>query len=54
MSRTTHGCPCGATLRFRQDMTRESSGIRRRWQCKDCGTPIPGIVGERLSHQHPS
>jgi hypothetical protein len=54
MSPTTHGCPCGATLRFRQDMTRDSSGIRRRWQCKDCGTPIPGIVGERLSHQHPS
>jgi hypothetical protein len=54
MSPTTHGCPCGATLRFRQDMTKESSGVRRRWQCKDCGTPIPGIVGERLSHQHPS
>ncbi|WP_254272469.1 hypothetical protein [Haloarcula marina] len=50
---TTHQCLCGATLRYRQDLRKDTSGTTRRWQCKDCGTLVPGIVGERLSHQHP-
>jgi hypothetical protein len=54
MSPATHRCVCGATLRFRQDLTKESNGTSRTWKCTDCGTPVPGVVGERLSHQHPS
>jgi hypothetical protein len=54
MSPTTHRCSCGATLRFRQDMTKETGGTRRSWKCKDCGLPVPRMIGERLSHQHPS
>jgi hypothetical protein len=54
MSPTTHGCTCGATLRFRQDMIEDRSGVRRSWKCKDCNTPVPNVVAERLSHQHPS
>ncbi|WP_187432964.1 hypothetical protein [Natronococcus pandeyae] len=54
MSRTTHRCTCGATLQFRQDMQKERGGVSRNWKCKDCGTPVPGVVAERLSHQHPS
>ncbi|MBX0324141.1 hypothetical protein EGH21_13975 [Halomicroarcula sp. F13] len=51
---TTYECLCGATLRYRQDMTRERGGTGRTWSCSDCGTPVPGMVAERLSHQHPS
>lgn len=54
MSRTTYQCQCGATLRFRQDLTPERGGTSRSWTCGDCGLPVPGVVAEKLSHQHPS
>ncbi|MBX0296293.1 hypothetical protein [Haloarcula nitratireducens] len=54
MSGTTHQCLCGATLRFRQDLTRERTGTTPTWTCADCGTRVPGVVAEKLSHQHPS
>ncbi|MBV0925331.1 hypothetical protein KTS45_14085 [Halomicroarcula limicola] len=54
MSGTTHQCLCGATLRFRQDLTRERTGTTPTWTCSDCGTQVPGVVAEKLSHQHPS
>lgn len=54
MSGTTHQCLCGATLRFRQDLTRERTGATPTWTCADCGTRVPGVVAEKLSHQHPS
>ncbi|WP_276273105.1 hypothetical protein [Haloarcula litorea] len=50
----THRCVCGATLRYRQDMTGTRGGTGRTWQCADCGTPVPGRVAEQLRHQHPS
>ncbi len=54
MSGPTHRCTCGATLRFRQDMEKDDTGVYPTWKCKDCLTPIPGKVGEKLRHQHPS
>ena len=53
MSRTTYTCTCGATLRFKQDLTKEQ-GVYPTWKCKDCGTPVPGKVAEQIKHQHPS
>jgi len=54
MSQSTHRCPCGATLRYRQDLVREQSGVYPTWKCKDCLTPVPATVAERIKHQHPS
>ncbi|WP_247002524.1 hypothetical protein [Halosolutus gelatinilyticus] len=54
MSPTTHRCTCGATLRFRQDIRKETTGVYPTWKCSDCGTPVPGMIAERLRHQHPS
>ncbi|WP_336337540.1 hypothetical protein [Haloarcula brevis] len=54
MSETTYRCQCGATLRFRQDLSLERGGTSRSWACGDCGLPVPGVVAEKLSHQHPS
>ncbi len=49
----THRCVCGATIRFRQDMHLERGADGRTWKCKDCLTPLPGVVAERIGHQHP-
>lgn len=49
-----HTCTCGATLQYRQDMIREQTGTYATWKCKDCLTPVPGTVAERLKHRHPS
>lgn len=54
MTAATYTCQCGATLRYRQDMQRESGGLHATWKCADCLTPVPGGVAERLKHQHPS
>ena len=54
MSSTSHTCTCGATLRYRQDLVREQSGIYPTWKYKDCLTPVPSTVAERIKHQHPS
>ncbi|WP_165872033.1 hypothetical protein [Natrarchaeobius halalkaliphilus] len=54
MTRTTHTCICGAVLEFRQDLRKESGTVSPTWKCTDCGTPVPGIVAEKISHQHPS
>ena len=54
MSGETYRCQCGATLRYRQDMEKETTGIYPTWKCSDCLTPVPGKIGERLRHQHPS
>jgi predicted RNA-binding Zn-ribbon protein involved in translation (DUF1610 family) len=54
MSASTYDCPCGATLRYRQDMDRRLEGHRTTWVCSDCGTPVTAVVAEKLRHQHPS
>lgn len=54
MAPTTYRCTCGATLAFRQDLQKESTGIYPTWKCTDCKTPVPGRIAERLRHQHPS
>lgn len=54
MSETEHVCVCGARLRYKQDLLCERGHTSRTWKCKDCHTPVPGTIGERISHQHPS
>jgi len=54
MTQTTHTCPCGAVLEFKQDLEKEPGGRVARWKCRACGTPVPAIVAEKLKHQHPS
>ncbi|MFP8888720.1 hypothetical protein ACLI4U_02985 [Natrialbaceae archaeon A-CW2] len=51
---TSYTCVCGATLTYRQDLEREDRGTSQQWFCGACRTPVPGIVAERISHQHPS
>jgi hypothetical protein len=51
---TTHRCVWGATLRYKQGLRKEQGGVYPTWKCKDCGTPVPGQVAERIRHQHPS
>jgi hypothetical protein len=54
MSPATHRCTCGAFLRYKQDLTKEPGTVTTTWKCKDCGTPVPGQVAEKIRHQHPS
>ena len=53
MASTSHRCTCGATLRYEQDLAKEPGTTRPTWKCKDCGTPVPGVVAERIRHQDP-
>ncbi|WP_255194306.1 hypothetical protein [Natronobeatus ordinarius] len=54
MSRTEYRCTCGAVLRYRQDLLKESGTVAPTWKCDQCLTPVPGLVAEKISHQHPS
>ncbi|SEP75935.1 hypothetical protein [Natrinema salaciae] len=54
MTRTTYQCPCGAHIEFKQDLEKERGTVTPNWQCKDCGTPVPGMTAEKIRHQHPS
>ncbi|MDJ1432475.1 hypothetical protein [Halostagnicola sp. A-GB9-2] len=54
MSRATYRCACGALLEYKQDIESDRGATSRTWRCKDCATPVPGMIGEKLSHQHPS
>lgn len=54
MSRTTYRCTCGALLEYKQDLRKERGVPTPTWKCSDCGTPVPGQVAEKVSHQDPS
>lgn len=54
MTDAEYRCVCGATLRYRQDLLLEDGAHSRTWLCGDCRTPVPGMTGERIGHQHPS
>lgn len=54
MSRATHRCVCGAELEFKQDLEKEPGITKPTWKCRQCGTQVPGIVAEKIRHQHPS
>lgn len=54
MSSTSYRCTCGATLEFKQDLVKEQGEVYPTWKCKDCGTPVPGQIAEKIKHQHPS
>ncbi|MFB6254983.1 MAG: hypothetical protein ABEI06_10285 [Halobacteriaceae archaeon] len=54
MSRTTYRCVCGLELKYKQDLVKERGAGPPTWKCKDCGSQIPSMVAEKISHQHPS
>lgn len=54
MSRTEYRCTCGALLEFKQDLEKESNTVVPSWKCRECGTPVPGQIAEKVRHQHPS
>jgi predicted RNA-binding Zn-ribbon protein involved in translation (DUF1610 family) len=54
MSPAEYHCPCGAVLRYKQDLRKEQGDVYARWKCKDCGLFVPGHAAERLRHQNPS
>lgn len=54
MAPASHTCTCGAVLRYRHDIEKRPGGITAEWTCTDCGTPVPGMVAEKIKHQHPS
>lgn len=54
MSITEYRCTCGALLRYRQDLSKESGIATPTWKCMQCNTPVPGVIAEKISHQHPS
>ena len=52
MSRTTHICDgCGAELRSKRDLEKEAGAVYSSWNCRYCGTAVPGRVAEKLRHQ---
>jgi hypothetical protein len=53
MSTATYRCQCGATLRYKQDLVKESGAVSSTWKCKHCLLPVPGQTAEKLKHQHP-
>ncbi|QSG03734.1 hypothetical protein [Natranaeroarchaeum sulfidigenes] len=54
MTPATHRCVCGATLQYKQDLRKEDGDVYPIWKCRDCETPVPGQIAERIRHQHPS
>jgi hypothetical protein len=55
MSQSSYRCPCGKTIRYKQDMVTEpGGGVRPTWLCRDCRTPVPSVTAEKIRHQHPS
>lgn len=48
----SHRCDgCGATLGSKDELDHESGAGGRSWYCRYCGTAVPGIVAEKLSHR---
>lgn len=54
MSETSYRCSCGAEIRYKQDVETSPTTTGRRFTCRDCGTQVPGKIGEKVSHQNPS
>jgi DNA-directed RNA polymerase subunit RPC12/RpoP len=42
---------CGATLRAVEELDRQSGTAGRSWACTYCGTTVPAVIAERLSHR---
>jgi len=52
VSSPAHRCDgCGATLQSVDELDRQSGTAGRSWSCTYCGTSVPSIVGEKLSHR---
>ncbi|QSG10344.1 hypothetical protein [Halapricum desulfuricans] len=52
MTRTTYTCDgCGTQLDNEKDIQKSTGTIRPDWQCRTCGTTVPSVVAERISHQ---
>lgn len=54
MSQTEHRCVCGATVRYKQDLIEKRGVGTPTWKCKDCLSPVPAIIAEKIRHQHPT
>lgn len=51
MSSPAHRCDgCGALLESVDELDKQPGTAGRSWSCTYCGTSVPGIVGEKLSH----
>jgi predicted SprT family Zn-dependent metalloprotease len=42
---------CGTRLESREDLTRQQGVTGSAWFCRQCGTSVPGVVGEKLKHR---
>jgi DNA-directed RNA polymerase subunit RPC12/RpoP len=52
MARTTHVCAgCHAELSGKDDLDKEVGDVYSKWNCRYCGTRVPGVVAEKLKHQ---
>ncbi|WP_247006960.1 hypothetical protein [Halorientalis litorea] len=52
MSSPSHRCGgCGALLESVTELDREPNPTGRSWSCTYCGTSVPSVVGEKLSHR---
>jgi len=50
--RTRRACDgCGAVLENEKDLRKQTGTAGRTWRCADCGTSVPAIVAEKISHQ---
>lgn len=51
VSSPSHRCDgCGALLESVTELDRQSGTTGRSWACTYCGTSVPSVVGEKLSH----
>lgn len=52
MSSPSYRCDgCGATLRSVDELDKHSGTARRSWTCAYCGTSVPSMTAEKLSHR---
>jgi hypothetical protein len=51
VSSPSHRCEgCGATLQSKDELDKQPGAAGRSWYCTYCGTSVPGLVAEKLSH----
>lgn len=52
VSSPSHECDgCGAVLRSVDELDKQPRTTGRSWTCTYCGTAVPGVVAEKLSHR---
>lgn len=38
-------------LRSKRDLSKEAGDVYASWNCRHCGTSVPGVVAEKIRHQ---